>query len=62
MAKKTITQNNVEFSVDTLGDNYQGWDKKYTNISNIIDNGNGDEYDPDGESLGVNAVDIDCSF
>ncbi len=58
MAKKTITQNNVEFSVDSLGNNYQGWDKKYTNISNIIDS----EYDPDGESLGVNAVDIDCSF
>jgi hypothetical protein len=58
MAKKTITQNNVEFSVDTLGNNYQGWDKKYTNINNIIDS----EYDPDGESLGVNAVDIDCSF
>ena len=58
MAKKTITQNNVEFSVDTLGNNYQGWDKKYTNINNIIDS----EYDPDGESLVVNAVDIDCSF
>lgn len=58
MAKKTITQNNVEFSVDTLGDNYQGWDKKYTNIENII----GGEYDPNGESLSVNAVDIDCSF
>lgn len=58
MAKKTITQNNVEFSVDTLGNKYQGWDKKYTNMTNIIDG----EYDPDGESLGVNAVDIDCSF
>ena len=58
MAKKTITQNNVEFSVDTLGNNYQGWDKKYTNISNIIDG----EYDPDaGGALSVNAVDIDCN-
>lgn len=63
MAKKTITQNNVDFSVDSSANEYQGWGKKYTNWNNIIDSGNGDEYDPDaGGALSVNAVDIGCSF
>ena len=58
MANKTITQNNVNFSVDDSGNQYAGWGKKYTNVNNIIDG----EYDPDGESLSINAVDIDCSL
>ena len=52
---KTITQNDISFIVDTRSTQYQGWDKKYANQGNIL---NG-VYDPDGESFGINAVEID---
>ena len=52
---KTITQNNINFTVDIREDQYQGWDKKYTNQNNILDG----VYAPDGESFGINAVEID---
>ena len=51
----TIQQNGINFTVDTRGTQYQGWDKKYANQGNILD----DVYDPDGESFGINAVEID---
>ena len=52
---KTITQNNINFTVDIREDQYQGWGEKYTNQNNILDG----VYDPDGESFGINAVEID---
>ena len=52
---KTITQNDISFTVDTRSTQYQGWGKKYANLNNVLDG----VYDPDGESFGINAIEID---
>ena len=57
MANTTINQNGVNFTVVTGGYTHQGWDKKYTNINNLL---NG-VYDPDTSSIekSINAIEID---
>ncbi len=53
---KTITQNDISFTVDTRGTQYQGWGKKYANSNN-----KGDVYpaDPSSIAFGINALEID---
>ena len=57
MAKTTIQQSEVNFTVETGKKTHVGWDKKYTNINNILN----DVYDPDPQNLekSINAVEID---
>lgn len=63
MATKPITQNGVDFKVDDRINQYTGWEKKYTNGSNL----GGSTYpNPDDVdettgivAFGINAVEID---
>lgn len=52
-----ITQNGINFTVETGGLTHAGWDKKYTNAMNIL----GGVYDPDLDDIekSINAVEID---